>query len=217
MIHAEGHDIYVADYTHLGVYACRIIVPGMSEIYPVDDLEYENNSVGNDIRQAILDLPDLDDDECDDLLATLNESGVPDQRPVAALVGLAPDAGSFWDDLRVGELKTLLALATGNEEATREGCYWIRHFAQIDADRGRIYRCIESLLKLCDSGDYEPYRDALASLYGETALRRAEALFLRAERFFGIAAPGRELSGLAMHQRLLDAYAKVHGQSAKES
>jgi ribosomal protein S12 methylthiotransferase accessory factor len=32
---------------HLGVYACRILVPGMSEIYPIDDLEWENNSVGN--------------------------------------------------------------------------------------------------------------------------------------------------------------------------
>jgi ribosomal protein S12 methylthiotransferase accessory factor len=36
--------------THLGVYACRILVPGMSEIYPIDDLEWENNSVGNAIR-----------------------------------------------------------------------------------------------------------------------------------------------------------------------
>ena len=41
-------------------YACRIIVPGMSEIYPVDDLEYENNSVANPIREAILYLPELD-------------------------------------------------------------------------------------------------------------------------------------------------------------
>jgi ribosomal protein S12 methylthiotransferase accessory factor len=29
-----GHDIYIADFDHLGVYACRILVPGMSEIYP---------------------------------------------------------------------------------------------------------------------------------------------------------------------------------------
>ncbi|MDP1898588.1 MAG: YcaO-like family protein, partial [Sulfurimicrobium sp.] len=42
-IHADGHDIYVADFDHLGVYACRILVPGMSEIYPIDDLEWENN------------------------------------------------------------------------------------------------------------------------------------------------------------------------------
>ena len=34
-IHADGHDIYVADFEHLGVHACRILVPGMSEIYPV--------------------------------------------------------------------------------------------------------------------------------------------------------------------------------------
>ena len=104
-------DIYIADFTHLGVYACRILVPGMSEIYPVDDLEFENNSVGNAIREAILNLPDLDDEECSDLLDTLNESALADQRPVAAVIGLAADAGSFWSDLRVGELKTLLALA----------------------------------------------------------------------------------------------------------
>ena len=31
-----GFDISVADFQHLGVCACRIIVQGMSEIYPVD-------------------------------------------------------------------------------------------------------------------------------------------------------------------------------------
>jgi hypothetical protein len=40
------------------------------------------------------------------LLDTLNESSLADERPVAALIGLAPDAGSFWEDLRIGELKT---------------------------------------------------------------------------------------------------------------
>lgn len=160
-IHAEGGDIYIADYTHLGVYACRIIVPGMSEIYPVDDLEWENNSVGNAIRPAILHLSDLDDDECADLLDTLNELGLDDQRPVAALIGLAADAGSFWKDLRVGELKTLLALVIGDEEAIREGCDWVRHFEQLDGQRRRVYRCIESLLNMADAA---PYSAALQSL-----------------------------------------------------
>ncbi len=215
MVHGGGHDIYVADYTHLGVYACRIIVPGMSEIYPVDDLEYENNSIGNNIREAILYLPDLDEEECADLLDTLNESGLADQRPVAALIGLAPDAGSFWEDLRIGELKTLLALATANEEATREGCDWIHHFGQINAERRRVYRCVESLLKLCDSGEFEPYRTSLESLYGKTTLNTAEALLTRKNRFFDIAAPGNELAGFNMHHRLLEAYDKVHRQHAE--
>jgi ribosomal protein S12 methylthiotransferase accessory factor len=67
-IHADGHDIYVADFEHLGVYACRILVPGMSEIYPVDDLEWENNSNGAVLRPAILNLAGLDDDDCGQLL-----------------------------------------------------------------------------------------------------------------------------------------------------
>src|SRR3569833_393949 len=37
-LHAEGREIYVADFEHLGVYACRILVPGVSEIYPVEEL-----------------------------------------------------------------------------------------------------------------------------------------------------------------------------------
>jgi ribosomal protein S12 methylthiotransferase accessory factor len=77
------------------------------------------------MREAILNLTDLDDEECAALLETLNESGLADQRPMAAVIGLAADAGSFWSDLRVGELKTLLALAIGDEASTLEGCDWI--------------------------------------------------------------------------------------------
>jgi ribosomal protein S12 methylthiotransferase accessory factor len=191
----------------------------MSEIYPVDDLEYENNSLGNEIRAAILELPNLADDECEDLLATLNESGLADQRPVAALIGLAADAGSFWEDLRVGELKTLLALAIGDDQAIREGCDWIRYFAQINADRRRVYACIETLLKLSDLADFDglggPYREALASLYGPSVLGRAAALLSGEQRFFGVAGPGLALDGCAMHRRLLEAYGKVHRQHAQ--
>ncbi len=206
-VHAEGGDIYIADYTHLGVYACRIIVPGMSEIYPIDDLEWENNSVGNAVRPAILRLPELDDDECADLLYSLNELGLDDQRPVAAVIGLATDAGSFWQELRVGELKTLLALALGDEEAIREGCDWIRHFGQLDEQRRKVYRCIESLLNMADSS---PYSDALTHLYGADTLQQALALLNGEQRFFGLHAPGIALQGCDMHQRLLEAYGKLH-------
>jgi ribosomal protein S12 methylthiotransferase accessory factor len=210
-IHALGHDIYIADFDHLGVYACRILVPGMSEIYPVDDLEWENNSVANNLREAVLYLPDLDDDECADLLETLNESGLADERLVAALIGLAPGDDTFWKDLRVGELKTLLALAIGDEEALAEGCEWVRHFEQINPDRRRVYRCVECLLKLDDS---DRYSGALESLYGAETLGQAKALLDGELRFFGQPAPGLDLAGCDMHQRLLAAYGKLHGSGA---
>ena|SRR5437899_1858142 len=147
-IHANGHGIYIADFTHLGVYGWRILVPGVSDIYPVEDLAWDNSGVGNDTREPILHLTDLDDEECADLLATLNDLGLADQRPVAALIGLAADVGSLWKELRVGELETLLTIAIGDEEAIREGGDWIRRFNQMNEGRQLVYRCIESLLGL---------------------------------------------------------------------
>lgn len=206
-IHADGHDIYVADFEHLGVYACRILVPGMSEIYPVDDLEWENNSNGAVLRPAILNLAGLDDDDCGQLLDLINEMNLADERPVAALIGLAPDPGSLWADLRVGELKTLLALATGDTGAVLEGCEWIRQFDQLDAGRRRVYRCIATLLEMDDPN---PYEDALVDLYGDETLDLATDLIDGEVRFFGLASPGPDLEGCELHRRLLAEYAKTH-------
>ena len=206
-IHADGHDIYVADFDHLGVYACRILVPGMSEIYPVNDLEWENNSNGAAIRPAILNLAELEDEQCGQLLDTLNELNLADERPVAALIGLAPDAGSLWADLRVGELKTMLALTAGDRDAVREGCEWIRQFAQLDAGRRRVYQCIATLLEMADPDSHEA---ALVALYGEETLDQASDLIDGELRFFGLPSPGLDLAGCATHQSLLRQYEKAH-------
>ncbi len=214
-IHQDGFNIYTADFTHLGVYACRILVPGMSEIYPIDDLEFENNSFANSIREAILNLTDLDDDECADLLDTLNESAMADTRPIANMIGLVADADTMWSDFRLGELKTLLALAAGDHQASLEGCEWVRHFAQVPPERRKVYACAEDLLKLQDEdGGSAGYLPALKALHGEAVLTHAQALVAQKQRFFGISAPGLALQGCNMHQRLLAAYAKVGAAKA---
>lgn len=208
-IHALGHDAYVADFDQLGVYACRILVPGLSEIYPVDDLAWENNSAGNAVRDAILRLPELSDDACADLLDALNDSGADDQKLVRALIGIAADPGTLWEDLRVGELKTLLALACGDDEALQEGLDWIAHFAQINPERSRVYRCIDSLLRLDDLERVDACRDALEQLFGGDTVAQAEAMLDGSQRFFAVAAPGLALAGCGLHQRLLAAYEKA--------
>jgi ribosomal protein S12 methylthiotransferase accessory factor len=209
-IHQDGFQIYTADFTHLGVYACRILVPGMSEIYPVDDLEFENNSLANDFREAILNLTDLDDQECADLLDTLNESGMADTRPIANMIGLVADAGSFWSDFRLGELKLLLALACGDKQASLESCEWARHFAQIPAPRQKTYACVEQILKLKDAYDSEnSFLAPLRLMFTESVVAQAVSLIAQKNRFMGIDAPGLALQGCQMHQKLLQAYAKV--------
>jgi len=207
-LHAEGHDLYIADFTHLGVYACRILVPGVSEIYPVEELEFENNSVGNLIRPALARLPELSAGECAELLDLINELELSDDRLVPVLIGLAPDADSPWTDLRVGELKLLLALALGDDGAILEGCIWIAQYGQRSEARLRVYRCIADLVQLDDPDSFEP---ALALMYGRETLEQAFALFNQDERFFGLTALGENFEGSAMHRRLLEAYRKVRG------
>ena len=107
----------------------------------------------------------------------------------------------------MGELKTLLALAIGDEEATREGCDWIRHFEQLNESRRRVYSCIESLLNL---GDAAPYSEALQLLFSPDTLQQAKALLNRDQRFFDLNSPGLTLEGCDMHRRLLAAYDKIH-------
>lgn len=210
-IHAEDYDIYIMDYTHLDSYACRILIPEMSEIYPVDDLDWDNNNTGNPLREDILHLPELDDDECANLLDTLEDMGLDDQQPVSALLGLAPDPTSLWADLRIGELKTLLALVINDETAIQEGCQWVRHFAQLDAQRRRVYRCIEALMNMDDPNHYSPN---IALLYGAETLQQAQALLSGELRFWGIPAPTLQLNGMELHQKLLSAYKKAHPQLA---
>jgi ribosomal protein S12 methylthiotransferase accessory factor len=205
-LHDDGHDLYIADFTHLGVYACRMFVPGVSEIYPIDDLEFENNSIGNLIRPALLRLPELSDDECDDLLDLIDELGIADDRSLFTLIGLAADADTAWPDLRIGELKILLALALGDDERILEGCAWIAQYGQLKPERLRVYRCIADIIQLQDPAHHEAN---LALLYGADTLRQALALINQDERFFGLNTLGNNMEGSAMHRQLLAAYRKV--------
>lgn len=207
-LHAEGHDLYIADFTHLGVYACRILVPGVSEIYPVEELEFENNSIGNLIRPALARLPELTDEECAELFDLIVELELADDRLVPVLIGLAPDADSPWTDLRVGELKLLLALAIGDDDAIQEGCTWIAQYGQRGEVRLKVYRCIADLAQLDGPRLFE---SALALMYGRETLEQAFALFNQDERFFGLTKLGDNFEGSAIHQRLLEAYRKVRG------
>lgn len=208
-VHRQERHIYVADFEQLGVYCCRILVPGFSEIHPVDDLEWENNSIGNAIRPQLARLHDLSEDDCADLLELLQTINVSDERPLWDLLGLAIPIGTPWKQLRVGELKTLLGLATGNQEAILEGCDWIHHFKDLPNARRLVYRCVESMLKVDNPAHY---RRAMLMLYGADAVRQATALLDRSERFFGLQTLGADFEGSEMHQNLLAAYDQTVGE-----
>jgi ribosomal protein S12 methylthiotransferase accessory factor len=214
-IHNSGHDMYIADFTHLGVYACRIFVPGMSEIYPVEELEWENNTVGNLVRPFVLKLQDLTQDESVELLQTLLDLDLADELPVTTLIGLCADAGTAWVDLRVGELKTLAALGAGATDDILDGCAWIAQFNELPAVRARVYRCIANLVQITEdleNGDIAHFKTNLQLMYGAETLQQALSLYKRASQYFGLENLGANMESSKMHQQLLNAYYKVRKQ-----
>ena len=197
-IHEEGNDIFISDYKELGVYCCRALVPAMSEIYPADDLVWENNNAGIDMRQDIL-KENKSTDDCVTLIEKLEDLNFDDQYPVAALIGLPADKNSIFTDLRIAELTTLLALKIQDNERIQEGCEWLLHFKQINSKRLKTYQCINTLLQLENMVEYGP---SLEKLYGREVLKNALAL-IDGEDVFPLE------SSWKMHELLIEGYRKV--------
>ena len=198
LIHKEGNDIYISDYDQLGVYACRILVPGMSEIYPADDLVWENNNAGMGLRKLIL-APNKNREDCEILIEKIEDINFDDQHPVSALIGLPADQDSIFADLRIAELITLLALKAQDSERVQEGCEWLMHFKQIDPQRLKTYQCIHTLMQL---DGMSQYGESLKKLYGEKVLSDALSL-IEGEDLFPLD------SDWKMHELLISAYNKL--------
>src|SRR5690606_5291664 len=66
-------DVYIMDFEHLGVYGCRIHVPGMSEIYRPEDLAWDNNNSGVSVRERILGCHELGQEDLVELHEELEE------------------------------------------------------------------------------------------------------------------------------------------------
>jgi ribosomal protein S12 methylthiotransferase accessory factor len=209
-IQALGKDIYIADFTHLGVYACRIFVPGMSEIYPVEELEWANNTVGNLVRPYCLRLQDLSKAESAELLAVLLALDVADDLPVTMLIGLCADANTAWVDLRVGELKTLAALHANSTDDILDGCAWIAQFNELSAERTKMYRGISNIVQLNDEmNDSASFEASLQLMYGTETVQQAHNLINQKEQYLGLENLGSNMENCKMHQQLLAAYGKV--------
>ena len=212
LIHKEGRDIYIADYEHMGIYACRVIVPGMSEIYPIQDLEWSNNNEGALLRKAILSLKEMDEDELQELSDDLEYGSAPDTQKVAELIGIAPDKETLWETLQVGELKAMVCFALQDLEGAKEWNSWSLEMEQVDEKRTRLYRCLDALLEieLDEERELHEYETSLKLIFGDKNFQICSAIMQAKEVFHGLHSPGLSLDGFKEHKKLLNAYMKVH-------
>ncbi len=215
IFHDMGQQVYIADHQHLGVYACRVHVPGISEIYPFDDLKWTNNNEGTHLRRTLLNLHGTSKEDIEKIYEELVEQDHSDYTPISELVGVVGDKGTLWSHLRVGEVKARMALALGKKDEAAEHIRFVTNIVKHSGDLEKTFRCLETLLAMEEAEvSYESFIENLNQMYGEAIIKRAFEMLAGENVFFDLPQANDKLEGFKMHTSLIAAYQKLQDAKA---
>ena len=211
-----GKEVYMAVHEDLGAPVCRILVPGYSEVYPVEDLVWDNTNKALDYREDILNLHVLDDDQLADLMEHLEESQIDDYTDIITLIGVEFDENTVWGQLTVLELKLLINLALGQHEEALERVEAFLQFNDNTVERNLFYRAVSAVLEIIldDELELDDYLRNLRRMYGDDTLDAVVGSVDGSVRFHGLTPTNTRLDGLEKHQRLIESYKKLHAARA---
>jgi ribosomal protein S12 methylthiotransferase accessory factor len=214
-----GKEVYMAVYEHLGATACRILVPDYSEIYPVDDLIWDNTNKALFFREDILNLHSLDEDGLRSLVERLEESELDDYTDITTLIGIEFDDNTAWGQLTILELKLLIHVALGQFDPAKELVEMFLQYNDNTVERGLFYQALNAVLEVelddeLELGDYEAN---LRRMFGNERMDAVIGSVQGSVRFYGLTPTNLQLEGLDRHLRLIDSYKKLHAARAKWS
>ena len=212
-----GKEVYVAVYDQLGATACRILVPGYSEVYPVEDLIWDNTNKALLFRKDILNLHRLDDARLEALLERLEDSELDDYTDIITLIGIEFDENTAWGQLTILELKLLINLALQQFEAAKEQVETFLQYNENTVERGLFYQALDVVLEvlLDDELEMDDYETNFRRMFGNPRMDAVLGSVDGSVRFHGLTPTSMKLEGLDRHQRLIDSYRKLHGARGK--
>jgi ribosomal protein S12 methylthiotransferase accessory factor len=212
-----GKEAYVAVYDQLGATACRILVPGYSEVYPIEDLIWDNTNKALLFRSDILNLHRLDDDSLEALLERLENNELDEYGDIATLIGIEFDENTDWGQLTVLELKLLINLALEEFEEAHELVGSFLQYNDNTVERRLFYQALNVVLEVVLDDDLElgDYEVNFRRMFGNPRMDAVLGSVDGSVRFFGLTPTSMSLEGLDRHQRLLDSYKKLHTARAK--
>jgi ribosomal protein S12 methylthiotransferase accessory factor len=207
-----GKEIYVAVYDQLGAVACRILVPGYSEVYPVEDLIWDNTNKALLFRTDILNLHRLDDAGLAALLERLDNNELDEHSDIATLIGIEFDENTDWGQLTVLELKLLIHLALKQFEEAQELVGAFLQYNDNTVERGLFYQALNVVLEvlLDDDLELDDYAVNFRRMFGNARMDAAMGSVDGSVRFHGLTPTSMKLEGLDRHHRLIDSYKKLH-------
>ena len=211
-----GKEVYVAAYEHLGASACRILVPGYSEVYPIEDLIWDNTNKALQYRADILNLHRLDDRGLKALLKRLEDSGLDDYTDIITLIGIEFDENTPWGQLTILELKLLINLALKKFKATHELLGAFLQYNENTVERGLFYQALNVVLEvlLNKKLELDDYAVNFRRMFGDERMDAVMGSVDGSVRFYGLTPTSVKLEGLDKHQRLINSYKKLQTKRA---
>ena len=211
-----GKEAYVAEFTGLGV-ACRILVPGYSEVYPAEDLIWDNTNKALQYREDILNIHSLDDEALFNLVQRLEDSQLDNYIDIITLIGVEFDENTVWGQLTILELKILIYLALGDIEAAIELVETFLQFNDNTVERGLFYQAMHATLEVAldEELEIEDYIHNFTRMFGQEVMDAVIGSINGDVRFYGLTPTNMQLEGLDKHLRLIESYKKLHAARAK--
>ena len=208
---------YVAVYDQLGATACRIVVPGYSEVYPIEDLIWDNTNKALLFRADILNLLNLNDASLADLLDRLENNELDEYGDIATLIGIEFDENTVWGQLTVLELKILIHLALKQWDEAQELVGAFLQYNDNTAERKLFYQALDAALAIHLDNELamSNYTQNLRRMFSDARMDAVLGSIDGSVRFYGLTPTSLKLEGLDRHQRLLDSYAKLHTARGK--
>ncbi|ALU45258.1 OsmC domain/YcaO domain-containing protein [Pseudoalteromonas rubra] len=211
-----GKEAYIAEFTDMGT-ACRILVPGYSEVYPAEDLIWDNTNKALQYREDILNIHSLEDEALADLVNRLEESQLDNYIDIITLIGVEFDENTVWGQLTILELKILIYLALGDIEAAIELVETFLQYNDNTVERGLFYQAMHATLEVAldEELEIEDYIHSFTRMFGKEVMDAVIGSINGDVKFYGLTPTNMQLEGLDKHLRLIDSYKKLHTARAK--
>jgi len=217
----EGMELeaYMAVYSELGAPVCRILVPGYSEVYPIEDLVWDNTNKALDYREDILNLHRLTDEQLEDLVERLEDSQLDNYIDIITLIGIEFDENTVWGQLTILELKILIYLALGRHEDAYDLVEAFLQYNDNTVERTLFYRAMSAVLEIAldDEMVLEDYLPNFKRMFGEKTMADVVGAVEGSVRFPGLTPTNMQLEGLDRHLRLIESYKKLHAARAEKA
>jgi ribosomal protein S12 methylthiotransferase accessory factor len=217
ILESIGKESYMAIYDQLGAIACRILVPGYSEVYPIEDLIWDNTNKALLFRNDILNLTELDDARLQALLERLENNELDDYGDIATLIGIEFDENTTWGQLTVLELKLLIHLALKQFDEALELVGAFLQYNDNTVERRLFYQALSAVLEITLDDDLalEDYVLNFRRMFGDARMDAVLGSVDGSVRFYGLTPTSMNLEGLDRHHRLIDSYRKLHVARSK--